>query len=230
MRLASVRGVARAVRAGRHGIVYAAPRRIGRRELALTFDDGPSEWTPALLDLFAEHRARATFFVLGSSVAGREKILRRAVAEGHELANHAYSHADPSTLSDEALHDELARTSALLEEVAGVRPRHFRPPYADTDFRVARIARASGLERTVLRSIDPADWNEPDPAEISRTVLDESRPGAIVCLHDGIPPRGPSGTPTREPTVDAVATIVPELARSGYALVTVTELLAWNRT
>lgn len=228
-RRTSFREAARAVRAGRHGVVYAAPRRIARRELALTFDDGPSEWTPGLLDVFGEHGARATFFVLGASVAGREETIRRAVAEGHELGNHAYSHTDPAALSDEALRGELERTSALLEKITGARPRHFRPPYADTDFRVATLARAAGLAHTVLRSIDPVDWDTPEPEAISRRVLDEARPGAIVCLHDGIPPGGGTGTPTRQPTVDAIRTIVPELGRRGYSLVTVTELLAWNR-
>jgi len=227
--LASVRGSARAARAARHGIVYAAPRRIARREIALTFDDGPSEWTLALLDVLAEHGARATFFVLGAAIEGREQILRRAVAEGHELGNHAYSHEDPATLADEALRDELQRTSALLEAATGASPTYFRPPYADTDFRVARVARAAGLGRTVLRSVDPADWNEPDAETIGRRVLHGSRAGAIVCLHDGIPPREPTGTPTREPTVAAVRAVVPELVRRGFALVTVTELLAWNR-
>jgi len=226
--LTSFREAARAARASRHGVVYAAPRRIARREIALTFDDGPSEWTPALLDVFGAHDGRATFFVLGASVAGREEILRRAVAEGHELGNHAYSHTDPAALSDDALRSELEQTSALLEEVAGTRPRHFRPPYADTDFRVAGVARAAGLARTVLRSIDPVDWNVLDAEAISSRVLAEARPGAIVCLHDGIPPDGRAGTRTRQPTVDAIRMIVPELGRRGYGLVTVTELLAWN--
>jgi peptidoglycan-N-acetylglucosamine deacetylase len=220
----------RALRAGRHGIVYAAPRRFLRREVALTFDDGPSlEWTPPILDLLRDHGARATFFVLGSAIAGREAILERAVAEGHELANHAFSHEDPTLLADGLLSAELEHTSALLEAVAGKRPRYFRPPYAATDYRVADVARAAGLERTVLRSVDPADWNEPDPNAIAERVLTRARRGSIVCLHDALPPRGASGIPTRQPTVDALLQLVPQLVRRGFRLVTVRELLAWNR-
>jgi peptidoglycan/xylan/chitin deacetylase (PgdA/CDA1 family) len=219
-----------ALRAGRHGIAYAAPRRFLRREIALTFDDGPSaEWTPAILDLFREHGARATFFVLGSAIAGREAILERAAAEGHELANHAFSHRDPATLTDDDLRDELERTSSLLEAAVGKRPQHFRPPYADTDFRVADVARAAGLVRTVLRSIDPADWSEPDADAIADRVLAGARRGSIVCLHDSLAPGEERGTPTRQPTVDALHKIVPELGRRGFRLVTVRELLAWNR-
>ena len=217
----------RAVRAARHGIVYAAPRRIGRREIALTFDDGPSEWTPPILDLFKEHGARGTFFVLGASTGGREDIVRRTAAEGHELGNHLYSHADPEELADDALRDELERTGSLLETLVGRRPVHFRPPYAATNFRVADVARSAGLERTVLRSIDPADWNSTDASVVAAHVLERARPGAIVCLHDGNPPHGGS---SRQPTVDALVQLVPELTARGYRLVTVSELLAWNRT
>lgn len=216
-----------AVRAGRHGIVYAAPHRSRRRQIALTFDDGPSlDWTPTILALLAEHDAHATFFVLGAAIAGGEAIVARAAAEGHELGNHAFSHTDPARLADDALRAELDQTSALLEEITGKRPRHFRPPYAATDYRVAAVARSAGLERTVLRSIDPSDWNEPDAGAIAAHVLAQARRGAIVCLHDGLPLAGGSGTRTRQPTVDALATIVPELTRRGLRLVTVEELLA----
>src|SRR6185437_6636939 len=143
----------RAARAARHGIVSATPRRIGRREIALTFDDGPSEWTPLILDLFKAHGARATFFVLGASTDGREDIVRRAAAEGHEIGNHTFSHPDPEQLADDVLRDELERAGSLLESLVGRRPMHFRPPYAATNYRVADVARSAGLERTVLRSI-----------------------------------------------------------------------------
>jgi len=219
----------RGIRASRHGIVYAAPRRYLRRRVALTFDDGPSDWTPAILDVLAEHGARATFFVLGASIAGREETLRRADAEGHELANHAFSHRDPGTLPDAELRAELDRTSALLADVVGRRPRLFRPPFADTDYRVADVARAAGFARTVLRSVDPADWSQPESDRIAETVLAAVRRGSIVCLHDAVAPGESNGTPTRQPTVDALRTVVPELARRGLETVTVSDLLTWNR-
>lgn len=213
--------------AARHGIVFAAPRRRRRREVALTFDDGPSpDWTPPLLDVLAEHGAHATFFVLGAAVEGNEQVLRRAVAEGHELGNHLFSHRDPQTLTDQELVDELTRTSALLERATGVRPFHFRPPYAGYDRRVAALARSAGMRRTVLRSVDPADWREPDAQRIADVVLREARRGSIVCLHDSLQGAGGTGIPSRQATVDAVAAIVPALHRRGFSLVTVRELLA----
>lgn len=223
-------GTVRGFRAARHGIVYAAPRRRLQQEVALTFDDGPSsEWTPAILDLLRAHDARATFFILGASVAGREEILRRTAAEGHELGNHLFTHRDPATLADEDLRDELEQTSILLEQVVGSRPELFRPPYAETDVRVAEVARASGFARTVLRSVDPADWETDDADLIADRVLKRAGRGSIVCLHDAVPPEPFKGSPTRQPTVDALARIVRELGRRGYRLVTVSELLGRRR-
>lgn len=193
--------------------------------VALTFDDGPSEWTPPILDTFAERGGHATFFVLGGSVAGKEAILRRALAEGHELASHGFTHADPRRLDDATLRDELERTSALLEDVVGVRPRLFRPPYAAKDLRVARIARDAGLSPTVLRSVDPADWRSTDPEHIAAHVLEGVQPGSIVCLHDGLPPHETLGAPDRRATVAALPAILDGLARAGLVPVTVSDLL-----
>jgi peptidoglycan-N-acetylglucosamine deacetylase len=216
----------RAVRAARAGVVFAAPRRYRRREIALTFDDGPSEWTEPILDLFGEHGSHATFFVLGSAIAGREATLRRAVAEGHEVGNHAFTHVDPATLPDDELEAEIWRTNELVRKTTGAQPRFFRPPYADCDWRVARVARRARMERMVLRSVDPADWNDPDADRIASQVLAAIRRGSIVCLHDALPPHDPVGIPTRTPTVDALRTILPALRTRGYRLVTVSELLA----
>jgi peptidoglycan/xylan/chitin deacetylase (PgdA/CDA1 family) len=223
-------GTVRGFRAARHGIVYAAPRRRLRREIGLTFDDGPSsEWTPAILDLLRAHDARATFFILGASVAGREEILRRTAAEGHELGNHLFTHSDPATLADEDLRTELEQTSILLERVVGSVPELFRPPYAETDFRVAKVARRAGFAHTVLRSVDPADWETDDADLIAERVLSGAGRGSIVCLHDALPPEPLKGSPTRQPTVDALARVVPELGRRGYRLVTVSELIGRRR-
>jgi peptidoglycan/xylan/chitin deacetylase (PgdA/CDA1 family) len=196
------------------------------RAVALTFDDGPSESTPAVLDALRPFGARATFFVLGASIDGRESTLRQAVAEGHELGNHAFSHMPPEGLDDDALRAELLRTSGLIEAAVGRRPSLFRPPYAAYDVRVARVAREAGLAPTVLRSIDPADWREEDPGEIARHVLARARPGAIVCLHDAHPPLAPAGATDRAVTVAALEPILEGLAARELRAVTVSELLA----
>lgn len=179
------------------------------RLVALTFDDGPGTWTPAILDLLRAHGARATFFVTGRSIAGREDALRQAVADGHEVGNHGWSHSHPADLPDAALRDELERTSAEIERVAGVRPRFTRPPYGEQPER---------FPAAVLWTVYPGDWHRPPADVIVERVLSALHPGAIVLLHDGFR-LGPSG-----PTVDAVAALLPALAERGYRSAVISEL------
>jgi peptidoglycan/xylan/chitin deacetylase (PgdA/CDA1 family) len=178
--------------------------------------------TPALLDLLARHSARATFFVLGHRVAGREDVLRRTVAEGHEVGNHLFSHRRPSQLTDDELRDELMRTGERIADVLGFRPQLVRPPYGEDADRVARVAAELGLGPVVLWSVDPRDWEEPPAAAIVERTLAGLEPGAIVDLHDGFTPWRAGAN--RQPTVDAVAHILPALGVRDYRCVTVSEL------
>jgi peptidoglycan/xylan/chitin deacetylase (PgdA/CDA1 family) len=179
--------------------------------LALTFDDGPSWATARVLDHLAAQGARATFFVVGAAVAGREELLERALREGHELGSHTFSHPHPAKLDDAALREEVRRGA----EAAGGPPL-VRPPYGEDPERFDRVAAELGLGPTVLWSIDPRDWEETRPDVIAERVLSEAAPGAIVDLHDG-ERRSP------HPTVEALALLLPALA--GYRLVTVSALL-----
>jgi peptidoglycan-N-acetylglucosamine deacetylase len=200
-------------------------RRDDLREplLALTFDDGPSPATAPILDTLALHGGRATFFVNGWAVERLPDVLRRAVSEGHEIGNHTYDHIDvQSEQADDAVREQLARTTALVEEVAGTRPRLVRPPYGKDACRTARLAAEQGLSPCILWSTMVWDWlPETDAAWMVERVLTEAQPGSIVVMHDGMPPHVAT---SREASVAAVAELVPLLARS-FRLVTVSELL-----
>jgi peptidoglycan/xylan/chitin deacetylase (PgdA/CDA1 family) len=211
--------------ARRSGELVRSRPRVRSRLVALTFDDGPSIWTPAILDLLAEHDSMATFFVLGCSVSGKEDVLRRIVAEGHELGNHTFTHPDPAAVSDEVLVDELRRGGDAIAQACGQRPALARPPYGGAPERFAAAVRRIGAGPTVLWSIDPADWDQVEAPPIVEHVLREMRPGAIVDLHDGVPADS-SGAPSRQATVDAVEVLLPELAARGYRAVTVSQLMA----
>ena len=189
--------------------------------IALSFDDGPGPQTPAILDLLAEHRCHATFFVLGESVEGREEILARTIAEGHEIGNHTHSHPHALRFTD----DELAHDIARCQRVLADRPVLFRPPYGEDPVRFSRIAAERGLATTVLWSVDPSDWLERDPEAIASDIVDGLAAGAIVDLHDCWP-RYTSTAADRTPTVEALRLALPQIAERGLRSVTVSELLA----
>ena len=200
------------------GKTLLSPRTHGprdRRRLALSFDDGPGRLTEAILEVLARHRARATFNLLGERVAGREGLLRRTIAEGHELGNHAFHHDRLAGRPREA-YRQLRRTNAVIEQAAGVRPRLFRPPYGSASRSVVLAARLAGLT-TVRWDVDPHDYETPGAEAIHRRVVRRVQAGSIVLLHDE--------RRALEQTAVALDTIVPELRDRGFELVTVSEVL-----
>jgi peptidoglycan/xylan/chitin deacetylase (PgdA/CDA1 family) len=190
--------------------------------LCLTFDDGPGPQTPAILDVLGEHGARGTFFVLGESIEGREEILARTIAEGHEIGNHTFSHPHALDLEEPELEHDIARCQRLL---TAAEPVLFRPPYGEDPLRCSRVAARRGLPVTALWSVDPRDFAERDPGVIADVIEREAAPGAIVDLHDGFP-RVTSTDRDRTPTVHALERAVPRLVERGLRLVTISELLA----
>jgi peptidoglycan-N-acetylglucosamine deacetylase len=177
-----------------------------------------------VLDLLRAHDARATFFVVGRYVDERPDVVRRAVAEGHELGNHTFDHVDAAhERDDDVLRDQIGRTSAAVERVAGIAPRLIRPPYGKDVARVARLGRELGVTETVLWSAQGWDWDTTPADEIAELALRDCRPGGIVVLHDGVPP---GGGPSREPMLAALAEILTALKQEEYELVTVSGLIS----
>lgn len=171
----------------------------------LTFDDGPSKWTPRILDLLRKHQVKATFFLIGETVLKSAWLVREMVVAGHTVGNHTYSHARLTDLDDDAVRDQLSAAQALIEVAGGVRPTVWRAPMFARDERVDRIADNLGLTH-MGADVIPDDWRRETGEEIAALVL--SRQPGVVCLHDGIPPGGGNGTSTRQATVDAVRLIL----------------------
>ncbi len=188
----------------------------GRREVALTFDDGPSVYTPRLLEQLAALHVRATFYVVGRQAASNLALVRRMAREGHAVGDHTWSHARLPALDAGAVASELARTNDVLYQALGFHTSLFRPPYGALDARVARLAQGAGYE-VDLWSDDPQDWRGYRADQIAARALGQASPGAIIVLHDG------GGR--RAATVSAVPAIVGGLRAAGYELVTVPELL-----
>ena len=160
-------------------------RSVGTDAVALTFDDGPSDHTAAVLDVLARHQVRASFFVVGRNVRHRPRLVARIVDEGHVIASHSWSHPDPWTLSVPAMYREVRDGRRAVEDVVGQAVTLYRPPHGHLGPLGSVVTRAAGV-RTWLWTHDPADW-EPDLA--ADTVVARLRPvrtGDVVVLHDGL--------------------------------------------
>jgi peptidoglycan/xylan/chitin deacetylase (PgdA/CDA1 family) len=188
--------------------------RTARREVALTFDDGPDPaWTPQVLELLARHRARATFFVVGERVERHPELVRRTVAEGHEVGNHSWSHARLDRCGRSRVAAELRRAGDVIERVTGERTTLFRPPWGLID-PVGLLAAAEGGYRVVLWS---ALIRGKAPTEDLRRTVATVTPGAIILGHDG----GPTPRPRLITAFDA---LLHRLTADGYRFVTVSAL------
>jgi peptidoglycan-N-acetylglucosamine deacetylase len=209
----SLRGL-RAALPVTEGVTHGNP---AARKVALTFDDGPSGRTPAILRVLAHHHAHATFFVVGRSTRGMESVLRQITAGGSELADHTYSHADLLALRARGRRNQLQWTRGLVARATRVQPRFFRPPYGATGPAVNRLARSLGLI-PVLWSVDSRDWQLPGTKAIVKRVLANVGPGAIVLMHDG------GGD--RHETLRALPEILRALERRHLQPVTLSELFA----
>lgn len=191
--------------------------------LALTFDDGPAEWTEPILETLEAAGARATFFVLGEAALARPDVLARAAAAGHELGNHGFTHRPLDTLSRDEIRRELEQTAEAVARATGERPRLFRAPYLRVGEAVREVAAELGYPEPVGGEL-VGDWERESGEEIASEVLARAASGAIVVLHDGRASRSSGSRRDRLPTVAAVAAAVPELQTRGFRLVTVSEL------
>lgn len=158
----------------------------GRRELALTFDDGPDQrWTPALLDLLEARQQRATFFVIGERAAKHPELLQEMARRGHEIANHTWSHSYRTPfMSPGTLTAELLRTNAAVEEATGQRPRWFRPPVGLMSPRVL-VGAERAMTEIVCWTATARDGTARTSADAAFARLEPAlSPGAILVLHD----------------------------------------------
>ncbi|WP_062351464.1 bifunctional polysaccharide deacetylase/glycosyltransferase family 2 protein [Herbidospora yilanensis] len=204
------------VRGGRPASV-----RLPGRTVALTFNDGPDPvWTPRVLDVLARHGAKATFFVVGAKVAKHPELTRRIVAEGHELGNHTYTHADLTAVPGWRLRLESSLTQRALAGATGLHTTLTRPPHSPPTWGITALQWASMKELAaeghliVLTDLDAKDWSLPGTAEIVVSSLPAKGEGAVVTMRD-------SGGDRRQ-TVEALDLVLERLTGEGYRAVTVT--------
>ena len=188
--------------------------------VALTFDDGPVEAaTSVLLDLLADRRVKASFFLIGRDMQAAPNEVRRIASAGHEIGNHSWSHLRMVFKSMGFLRDELARTDALIRASGYRGPIHFRPPYGKRLVLLPWLLRQQ-KRLTVMWDVEPE--SDPDidgdTDAIVNRVLRQVQPGSIILLHPMYPGRAP--------TLAAVPLIIDALQRDGWRFVTVSEMHA----
>jgi len=199
-------------------VVIAKHRTSATKAIALTFDDGPHPtYTTQILDILAEHHAKATFFVLGIYAKKYPHIIRRQIAEGHEVAIHSWAHGNYTHMSAAAMAKDIARCQQLIHSLSDepVALRWVRPPYGAKNAAVEQVIAQAGCQ-VAMWSVDPADWRQPGSNALYQRVMSHAHSGAVVLMHDG--------PAHREGTVNALRRIIPGLHKRGYQLVTMSQL------
>jgi len=200
---------------GRGPVLFGA--RSPERQVAITIDDGPTPGlTTALLGVLRAHRARATFFLLGSGVEAHPDLARAVVAGGHEIGNHGWSDRPAGLLSRAALAEDLSRTATTIEAATGIRARFMRPGSGWLRPGQLRDVRAGGAE-VALGSIAVLDLEVRDVERELAFVLRRVRPGSVIVLHEG--------RPERAGVVPLLDRLLGELGQRGYECVTLSDLV-----
>jgi peptidoglycan/xylan/chitin deacetylase (PgdA/CDA1 family) len=192
---------------------------VDEQLLVLSFDDGPHPiYTPQILDLLAEHDAKASFFVVGARAQEHPELVQRILAEGHEVGNHSWSHRRMVLKSPGWVRHEVERTDALLTALGAPEPIHFRAPFGKKllvlPWVLSRMGRVNILFDVVP---SPPDYLHGHPALIAADIQRKAQPGSIVVLHDG------GGE--RPETVEATRIVLETMGAEGWRFVTARELL-----
>jgi len=199
---------------------------VGGNYIALTFDDGPGAYTNRLLDILNRQEVKATFFVVGNMAQQRPDVVRRMVAEGHEVGNHSWNHIiftalgreDTKNVLPPRVDQELLETHNLIMQLSGNKfPLVMRPPGGAMWSRQRRLAEQRFGYKIVEWSLACGDTAYPRPSsdQIRETIVNRTRVGSIILAHD-----------IHKVTVDAMEATITELKARGFQFVTVSELLA----
>ena len=180
-----------------------------KKMVALTFDDGPGQYTMQLLECLEENDARATFFMQGINAQQYPDEIRKMQEIGCELGNHSYDHPQLTSLSGDQIKEQFEKTSSIVEDACGSRPTVARTPYGAQDETVLSYV---GFP-CFMWNIDTLDWKTMDADSTYKTTMDSVTDGDIVLMHD-----------IHQPSVEAALRIIPDLVEQGYKLVTVSEL------
>ncbi|MCX5205351.1 polysaccharide deacetylase family protein [Streptomyces sp. NBC_00237] len=183
--------------------------------VALTFDGGPSAPTPKALDVLKEQKVPATFFLQGKGHTDTyPQTVTRMAKEGHEIANHTWSHKNLTELTPEEIRAEIQPVQKDIKEATGKAPTLMRPPGGATSNEVKDVLKEMGLAQ-ILWSVTAKDFGVKDPEVVKKRVLEQTKPDGIILLHERYPG-----------TIPALPGIIGELRKQGYTFVTVSQLMS----
>ena len=186
---------------------------MGKKQMALTFDDGPTPGiTDQVLDLLEQEGVRASFFLIGQQVIPEtEYLVKREVVMGCSIENHSFTHQDMTKLSKEEIKEEIEKTSLIIRRLAGEDPQFFRPPFLAVDDKMYET-----IDMPFISGRGCQDWvPEVTAEERCRMILDAAGDGVMILVHD---------QPHNENTLEALKIAIPELKKRGYELVNIREL------
>lgn len=184
------------------------------KRIALTFNDGPDpQHTPEILSVLGRTAAKATFFVVGADASREPDLVRRMVAEGHDVGNHSYSHRDMAYLTEQQVAWEIERTARLVAEITGKRTRYFRPPFGSLTAGVLRGTARQGHTLVLWSNATLTGMTAPDSASLLEGLTSIAYNKAIFMLHG-----------TSAHTVAVLPALIERLQGMGYELVTLSEL------
>ncbi|WP_366291797.1 polysaccharide deacetylase family protein [Paenibacillus sp. AN1007] len=191
---------------------------VQEKVVAFTFDDGPHPvYTHQVLEILRRAGGHATFFMIGKEMEAYPDIAAEVHREGHEIANHTYTHPNLTELTLEEAEKELQQAERLIQEVTGSAARSFRPPYFGVNEDILALAAEHGYHSIAAVNGGAQDWDNPGVEHILKHTRSVVKPGSVLIFHDGYG--------DRSQTVEAVRVLVEELTAQGYRLVTVSELL-----
>lgn len=187
--------------------------------IAITFDDGPDpKNTPRLLGILKERNIKATFYLIGKSVATYPQVVRQIVADGHEIGNHTWDHKDLSHLSDAKCLEELQKTHDAIIAACGVTPATFRPPYGNAKVGQRKQIMEKFHYPAIIWEVDTEDWKKPFSSQkVHDTILRETKPGSIILCHD-----------IHAWTIDAMPATLDELKSKGFQFKTISEMIRFE--
>ncbi len=198
--------------------VYRGSR--DRRAIALTWDDGPSESTPAVLEILNKHGALSTFFQCGANVRRLPQVSREVLSAGHDLGNHTDSHSRLDFKPADFIYRELERAQQSIQHATGIYPHLFRAPFGVRWFGLREAQARLDLLGVMWTAIG-LDWKWPEQAVAARLIR-AAKNGAILCLHDG---RGLASKPDISATLGALRRLLPVLIDRGFHFERVTDIL-----